>query len=220
MINKLGIPAIQTGVGRAQIQTPERKGGEAHEEAQRCCPSLVSKRTPNEDSQTQHETMLVSELTRWAFSKKWYWLKRQEAAAIWEQRKSRTGKKNETRLQLQEQVKDTAERKRAMKPPERTLSNEHEQYMKLKRAGLEKLIEVEKERADRQSMLRGLWRVQVTPEKNTSCCGRKNGRSFNRKLQKEARMQKTTESEEKMMELIRRALHWQTTNDCARLSRI
>ena len=27
MINKLGIPAIQTGVGRAQIQTPERKGG-------------------------------------------------------------------------------------------------------------------------------------------------------------------------------------------------
>ena len=63
--------------------------------------------------------------------------------------------------------KDTAERKRAMKPPERALSNEHEQYKKLKRAGLEKLIEVEKERADRQSMLRGLWRVQVTHQKKT-----------------------------------------------------
>ena len=65
----------RTSAGRHvyKFKHQNEKGGEAHEEAPEVLPSLVSKRTPNEDSQTQHETMLVSELTRWAFSKKWYW---------------------------------------------------------------------------------------------------------------------------------------------------
>jgi hypothetical protein len=48
----------------------------------------------------QHEAVLgVRENVARAFSKKWNCMKRQEAAAIWKQRKSRTGKKNETSLQ-------------------------------------------------------------------------------------------------------------------------
>ena len=56
----------------------------------------------------QHDTVLgVTEQVARAFSKKWYCSKRQETAAIWKQRKSRTGKKNEISLQeLQEKVKD------------------------------------------------------------------------------------------------------------------
>ena len=52
----------------------------------------------------QHDTVLgVTEQVARAFSKKWYCSKRQETAAIWKQRKSRTGKKNEISLQeLQE----------------------------------------------------------------------------------------------------------------------
>jgi hypothetical protein len=44
------------------------------------------------------------------------------------------------------------ERKRSMKPPEKTLSNYG--YRKLLREGLEKMIEMEKEKLDQQSMLR------------------------------------------------------------------
>jgi hypothetical protein len=44
------------------------------------------------------------------------------------------------------------ERKRTMKPPEKTLSND--EYRKLQREGLEKMIEMAKEKSDQQSMLR------------------------------------------------------------------
>jgi hypothetical protein len=39
-----------------------------------------------------------------------------------------------------------------MKPPERTLSND--EYRKLQREGLEKMVEMEKEKSDQQAVLR------------------------------------------------------------------
>ena len=59
-----------------------------------------------------------------------------------------------------------------MKPVEKTFTND--QYKRMKRAGLERVIEDEKESADRQYLLR--WTVAGTSDTgvlNTSCCGRK-----------------------------------------------
>ena len=95
----------------------------------------------------------VNEKTAHKFCKEWYWSKRQETAAIWKQRKRKLSNEQEFSIsELQEQVKEIVKRKRNMKPPEATLPNN--EYNKLQREGLEKLIEVEKDRFDQQSMLR------------------------------------------------------------------
>ena len=54
--------------------------------------------------------------------------------------------------------------KRNMRPPEGTLPNE--EYRKLRREGLEKLIEVEKKKSDLQSMLR--WTMSGETESKQS----------------------------------------------------
>ena len=102
----------------------------------------------------RHDEMLgVDEKTAHKFCKEWYWSKRRETAAIWKQRKHRLDNEKEFSIsELQEQVKEIVTRKRNMKPPEKTLPNN--EYNKLQRAGLEKLIEMEKNRFDQQSMLR------------------------------------------------------------------
>jgi hypothetical protein len=71
----------------------------------------------------RHEEMLrVDEKTALKFCKEWYRSKRQETSAIWKQRKQRTGNTREFSLsELQEQVREIVERKRTMKPPEKTL---------------------------------------------------------------------------------------------------
>ena len=63
----------------------------------------------------RHEEMLgVDEKTALKFCKEWYRSKRQEASA--------TGNTREFSLsEMQEQVREIVERKRTMKPPEKTL---------------------------------------------------------------------------------------------------
>ena len=97
--------------------------------------------------------MKVDEKSAHKFCKEWYWSKRRETAAIWKQRKHRLDNEKEFSIsELQEQVKEIVTRKRNMKPPEKTLPNN--EYNKLQREGMEKLIEMEKNRSDQQSMLR------------------------------------------------------------------
>jgi hypothetical protein len=102
----------------------------------------------------RHDEMLgVDEKTAQKFCKEWYRSKRQETAAIWKQRKQKLGNEQEFSIsELQEQVKEIVKRKRNMKPPENTLSNN--EYNNLQREGLKQLIEVEKNRFNQQSMLR------------------------------------------------------------------
>ena len=128
----------------------------------------------------------VTEKTAKRFCKEWYRSKRQETAAIWKQRKQKLGNEQEFSIsELQEQVKEIVKRKRNMKPPEKTLSNN--EYNNLQREGLEKLIEVEKKRFDQQSMLR--WTM--------------GGANDNRKSRAEAEEQ-MTEAEGKRVTLRKR----------------
>jgi hypothetical protein len=77
--------------------------------------------------------------------------------------------------ELQEQVNAIAEKKRAVKPPEKTFTNGQVQKASSgQRAGLEKLIEMEKERADPQSMLRWTMVSASDNRQTSSCCDRGN----------------------------------------------
>ena len=95
----------------------------------------------------RHEEMMgVDEKTAVKFCTEWYKSnKRQETSAIWKQRKLRNTNTHEFSMsELQEQVEEIVIRKRNMRPPEKTLSNG--EYRKLRREGLEKLIEMEKKK--------------------------------------------------------------------------
>ena len=103
-----------------------------------------------------------------------------KTAAIWKQRKRKLGNEQEFSIsELQEQVKEIVKRKRNMKPPENTLSNN--EYNNMQREGLEHLIEVEKNRFDQQSMLR--WTM--------------GGANDNRKSRAEAEEQMTEAAEKR-----------------------
>ena len=102
----------------------------------------------------RHDEILgVDEKTALKFCKEWYRSKRQETAASWRQRKQKLGNEQEFSIdETEEQVKEIVKRKRNMKPPENTfLNKESARSTIICREGLEKLIEVKKNRCDRQS---------------------------------------------------------------------
>jgi hypothetical protein len=114
----------------------------------------------------RHEEMMgIDERTAVKFCTEWYKSKRQETSAIWKQRKLRNTDTHEfTISELQEQVEEIVTRKRNMRPPEETLSND--EYRKLRREGLERLIEMETNKSDLQSMLR--WTMSGETESKQS----------------------------------------------------
>ena len=114
----------------------------------------------------RHEEMMgTDEKTAMKFCTEWYKSKRQETSAIWKQRKLRNKDTHEfTISELQEQVEEIVKRKRKMIPPEKTLSND--EYRKLRREGLERLIETETNKSDQQSMLR--WTMSGETESKQS----------------------------------------------------
>ena len=114
----------------------------------------------------RHEEMMgTDEKTAMKFCTEWYKSKRQETSAIWKQRKLRNTDTHEfTISELQEQVEEIVKRKRKMIPPEKTLSND--EYRKLRREGLERLIETETNKSDQQSMLR--WTMSGETESKQS----------------------------------------------------
>ena len=109
----------------------------------------------------RHDGVLrVDEKTALKFCKEWYQSKRQETSAIWKQRKQRVGNTHEFSLsELQEQVREIVERKRTMKPPEKTLTND--EYRKLRREGLEKMIEWKKRNQINSQCCGGQWQEKT-----------------------------------------------------------
>jgi hypothetical protein len=83
----------------------------------------------------RHDEMLgVDEKKAHKFCK--YRSKRQETSAIWKQKAESWNKHEFSLSELQEQVREIVERKRNMKPPKRTPSNDA--YRKLQREGRRK----------------------------------------------------------------------------------
>ena len=89
-----------------------------------------------------------------------------------------------------------------MKPPEGTLSNE--EYRKLRREGLEKMIEAEKEKSDQQSVLRWTMAGETESRKSRAEASGRMGdadakRKNTRKLQKEKQAKEYGEHKKRTM---------------------
>ena len=112
---------------------------------------------------------------------------------------SRTGKKHEFSLANERHCGTETYHEPLRKP------SLNDKYRKLQRAGLKKLIEMEKERADQQSMLR--WTMASSSDNRQTPAaaaeGMRAGReksTFNRKLQKDQNAEHE-ERERKMMKI-------------------
>ena len=146
--------------------------------------------------ETHEEMMGIDERTAVKFCTEWYKSKRQETSAIWKQRKLRNTDIHEFSIsELQEQVEEIVTRKRNMRPPEETLSND--EYRKLRREGLERLIEVETNKSDLQSMLR--WTMSGETESKQSREDADAKRKNARKLHKEKQAKEYGEHKKRTM---------------------